>query len=398
MESNNVRRAAYWLTIAVAVAPLISIAATNILFVAALITAIAAYKRFEMPPKLTLPLAVFLALTLFAVVAAGEWRVSFPKVKQLIVFATLPLVFTVFRRDSESLRRLVIAWAAVATASALWSFVQFLTKRQQAIEHRVEFYLYYLGQRATGFMSHWMTFGAEQMIVLLVLVAVLLFGLFQTRRTVLWICAAVIAVSISISFVRSVWLGTAFGTMYLIAVWRPKLLLVLPVIALIGWFAAPRSIRERVMSVYRPRGTVDSNEHRNVTRRTGIEMIKAHPLAGVGPDVVARDFLCYVPADISRPLPEGAYGHLHNVYLQIAAERGIPALVAFLWFIGAALVQIARSAVRVNVMHAGVAVIIAALAEGFFEVNLGDSEVVRMFLTVIAAAFAIVYPEPARDV
>jgi O-antigen ligase len=396
MESRNVLQATYWLTLAVALAPLVSIAATNILFVAALIAALIAYRRLEMPPKLSVPLLVFLVLTLLAVAVAGEWRVSFGKIKQLIVFATLPLMFTVFRREPLAVKRLIFGWALLASASGLWSFVQFFNKRQFAIEHRIDFYLYYVGQRATGFMSHWMTFGAEQMIVVLVVIAALLFGVFQNRRPLLWVCVGVISASIAISFVRSVWIGTAIAAVYLIAAWRPKLLLLLPVVVPLVWFASPRSMRERALSVYQPHGTVDSNEHRNITRRTGVEIVKAHPFIGIGPDVVARDFQSYLPADIPRPLPEGAYGHLHNVYLQLAAERGVPALIAFLWFIAAALIQIARSAKRLGILHGAIAVIIAALAEGFFEVNLGDSEILRMFLTTIGAAFALMLPEPAR--
>ena len=79
---------------------------------------------------------------------------------------------------------------------------------------------------------------------------------------------------------------------------------------------------------------VDSNLHRYVTRRTGIEMIKAHPWFGIGPEMPGKQFQQYLPADIKLPLPEGFYGHLHNVYLQYGAERGIPALLAFLWMIG----------------------------------------------------------------
>jgi O-antigen ligase len=397
MESRNIYRAAYWLTVAAATAPIVSIAATNILFAAALLATLIAYRRLEMPAKLSLPLAIFFALTLVAVAASGEWRVSFPKVKQLIVFATIPLVFTVFRRHRQAVKQLVLAWAFVATASGVWSFVQFLQKRQFALEHRIDFYPFYVGQRATGFMSHWMTFGAEQMIVALAVIAALLFGMFQHRRALLWICVAVICASIALSFVRSVWIGTAVATIYLVAVWRPKLLLLLPVIAPLAWFASPRSVRERAMSVYKPHGTVDSNEHRSITRRTGIAMIKAHPIAGIGPDVVARDFQAYVPTDVARPLPEGSYGHLHNLYLQLAAERGLPALIAFLWFIGAAVVAIAKPAFRNPasraVAHGAVAVTIAALVEGFFEVNLGDSEVLRMFLTTIACAYAFIHPE-----
>ena len=36
------------------------------------------------------------------------------------------------------------------------------------------FYEFYVGSRITGFMSHWMTFGGEEMVVLLLLVSYLL--------------------------------------------------------------------------------------------------------------------------------------------------------------------------------------------------------------------------------
>jgi putative inorganic carbon (HCO3(-)) transporter len=396
-------RAAYWLTFAAAMAPLVSIAATNILFVAAVLAVLAAYRRLEMPPKLWIALVLFIAGTLFAVAMSGEFRIGFPKVKQLIVLATLPLLFTVFRRDRGLIHRLIAGWAVLATASALWSFMQFLMKRQFAVDHRIDFYDYYVGQRVTGFMSHWMTFGAEQMIAVLMLAAALAFGTFRARRVLWWASAAIISVSIALSFARSVWLGTAVAAVYLVAAAKPKLLLLLPAAAAIAWFAAPHAVRQRVISVYKPDSAVDSNEHRSITRRTGTEMIRAHPWVGLGPDVVKRDFDKYVPADIPRPLPVGAYGHLHNVYLQYAAERGVPTLIAFLWFIGAAAVHLVRSAFRMPatdalgraVTHGAFAVTIAALAEGFFEVNLGDSEVLRMFLTVVACGYAITHPKAA---
>ena len=94
------------------------------------------------------------------------------------------------------------------------------------------------------------------------------------------------------------------------------------------------SVRARVISIYQPHGDLDSNLHRNITRRVGIEMIKAHPWFGIGPEMPGKEFDRYLPPDIKQPLPHGFYGHLHNVYLQFGAERGIPALIAFLWMIG----------------------------------------------------------------
>jgi hypothetical protein len=38
-------------------------------------------------------------------------------------------------------------------------------------------------------------------------------------------------------------------------------------------------------------------------------------------------------------------------------------------------------------LHAGIAVVLATMAEGVFEYNLGDSEVLTMFLVVVACGY-----------
>ena len=104
------------------------------------------------------------------------------------------------------------------------------------------------------------------------------------------------------------------------------------------------------------------------------------------------------------PLPTGYYGHLHNVYLQYAAERGLPTLLIFLWLIAKILWDFARalrrklaSAEARFVLHGAIAVIIAILAEGFAEYNLGDSEVLTMFLAVVAFGYVAVEPGDTRN-
>ena len=112
--------------------------------------------------------------------------------------------------------------------------------------------------------------------------------------------------------------------------------------------------------------------------------------------MVGRKFHDYVPIDIPRPLPQGWYGHLHNVYLQYAAERGIFALAAFLWLVGKVLWDALRalrtaSPERRAVLHGCVAAILAVMVGGIFEFNLGDSEVLMLFLAVVALVYV---PEP----
>jgi putative inorganic carbon (hco3(-)) transporter len=103
----------------------------------------------------------------------------------------------------------------------------------------------------------------------------------------------------------------------------------------------------------------------------------------------------YVPADIPRPLPSGWYGHLHNVYLHYAAERGIPAMLMVLWMLLQSLFDFwhglralpAGRSDRKFLLHGAMAVLLATMVAGFFELNLGDSEVLAMFLVVVGCGY-----------
>jgi putative inorganic carbon (HCO3(-)) transporter len=207
------------------------------------------------------------------------------------------------------------------------------------------------------------------MIVLLFLLALLFFSIERRWKAAGWFCAAVLSLSLVLGFTRSIFLlGFPVGLLYLLWFWHK-------------WMVAQ----------------TDSNLHRSITRRTGLEMIRAHPLLGLGPEVMKdpAQFDRYVPADIPRPLPTGWYGHLHNIYIQYAAERGIPTMLAMMWLIGKVLWDFA-SALRGKlaktearfVLHGAIAVILAILAEGLLEYNLGDSEVLTLFLAMIAFCYA----------
>ena len=103
--------------------------------------------------------------------------------------------------------------------------------------------------------------------------------------------------------------------------------------------------------------------------------------------------LNYIPADEPRPLPTGAYVHLHNLYLQYAAERGVPALLFFLWFAGKMLWDFVRALGRKGdrfVLHGAIAVWIAVMTAGWYEFNLGDGEILTLFLAAMGCGYVAV--------
>jgi hypothetical protein len=79
------------------------------------------------------------------------------------------------------------------------------------------------------------------------------------------------------------------------------------------------------------------------------------------------------------------------VPLQIAAERGLPALGLWLWFVGALVVAAWRLfwTGGDRVLAAGALGAVAAmLAAGMFEYNFGDSEFLMLFLVLVTLPFA----------
>ena len=388
-------RAAFYLICGSLISILFSIAASQILLGLALAALLLSSERIRLPP-IKLPLALFFTGTVISWLASGHIHDGTPQIRKFFVFTVLLVVYSTFRKIAE-IRAIALIWAGVTTLSAVRSLFQFAQKYQESQELHRNFYEFYIGQRITGFMSHWMTFGGEEMIVLLFLLALLFFSIERRWKAAGWFCAAVLSLSLVLGFTRSIFLlGFPVGLLYLLWFWHKWMVAAVPVLAVIAFLVAPPALKERVTSIMQPHGQTDSNLHRSITRRTGLEMIRAHPLLGLGPEVMKdpAQFDRYVPADIARPLPTGWYGHLHNIYIQYAAERGIPTMLAMMWLIGKVLWDFA-SALRGKpsstearfVLHGAIAVILAILAEGLLEYNLGDSEVLTLFLAMIAFGY-----------
>jgi len=386
-------RAAFNLTCGSLVSILFSIAVSQILLGLALAALLLSAQPIRLPP-IKLPLVLFMAGTILSLLFSGHMSEGTPQIRKFLVFAILLLVYSTFRTVTE-IRGVVLAWVGVATLSAVRSLFQFWQKYQDAQAAHQHFYDFYVGERITGFMSHWMTFGGEEMIVLLLLASYLFFSTEQRWQATGWFCAAILAISMVLGFTRSIFLlGFPVGLLYLLWFWHRWLVAAAPVVAVIAFLIAPAALKERVTSIVQPHGQMDSNEHRNITRRTGIAIIRAHPFLGLGPEQVKYQFERWVPPDIPKPLPEGWYGHLHNIYLQYAAERGIPTMLFMMWMIGKSLwdffITLRKAPPNAEarfVMHGAIAVILAILAEGFLEYNLGDSEVLTLFLAVVGFGY-----------
>jgi putative inorganic carbon (HCO3(-)) transporter len=394
-------RAARWLTFGSATSIMLSITASQVLLALALAALLLSGEKLRLPP-IKLPLAIFVLLTLAAwVFSPDPWSDGFPQIRKFYVFCSLLVVFSTFR-DMAIVRWLILTWAGIGGLSALRGFVQFAAKIKEAHQAGADFYNYYVTERITGFSSHWNTYAAEEMFALVMLAALLFFGIAMRKRWIWILCATLIAVALYLGETRAVWIATAAASLYLVWFWKRRLVLFAPLVAVIAFAVSPPAMRERFTSMLQPT-RVDSNEFRLIAWNAGIQMIERHPLFGLGPDGPKYHFEEYVPAGTWSSKPPGFYEHLHNIYLQYGAERGIPALLVFLWLMIRIVVDFWRGVCalppgrsdRRYLLHGGIAMVLAIMAEGVAEVNLGTSVVLTMFLVVVACGYLALEKSPA---
>ena len=175
--------------------------------------------------------------------------------------------------------------------------------------------------------------------------------------------------ALAFTFTRSAWIGACCGVALLFVLRDFRLLALLPVAAGLFIVLAPPNLSTRIYSTFSL--TDPSNADRVAMMKSGVRIIKDHPLTGVGPDMIIEVYPDYRDATAINALNP----HLHNIPLQIAAERGLPALLVWLWFI----VVLVRDLIKrkhggfPSLANGALAAVVAMLTAGMFEYNFGDS-------------------------
>jgi putative inorganic carbon (HCO3(-)) transporter len=307
-------------------------------------------------------------------IAVDPWT-SLIDLKQLVLFLIVPMVMRLLRGNRAMTAINVII--AIGAAAALVAVVQ------SSI-----FGFDNLGNRPMGSLSHYMTYSGVIMLVLGAAVARILF--YPDQRIWPGVAIPALVAALAMTLTRNAYIGAAAAVLVLLAARNVKLLLLIPAAALLFIVAAPPGeVRNRVTSVTDLQDP--SNRDRVQMLQMGADIVADYPVFGVGPEMIGRVYGRYL-----RPDPVHTYNpHLHNVPMQIAAERGLPALALWLLFVGLAAwdlrVQLRHGPARA-IAGAGLAAVVAMLAAGLFEYNFGDSEFLMLFLCLITLPFAARLP------
>lgn len=321
-------------------------------------------------PRFFWPLVVLAALTLISAAFSPEPAASFVDSRQLLLLLIVPITYRLVSGHRGATMITVIV--TVGAASAAFGIFQYGILRYD-----------HLGMRPRGTLGHYMTYSGLLMLVICAALARVLFA----PRDRIWAALVMpaLAVAVAVTFTRSAWVGVCVAAALLLTLKDFRLLALLPLVGVIFFVAAPASITARFDSMFNM--TDPTSRDRVAMLRAGQHMIRDHPLVGVGPQMVQRVYPEYRDRDAVEPINP----HLHNVPMQIAAERGLPALAAWLWFVVLVvldLFRVFRTGRHRVLAAAGLGAMAAMVTAGMFEHNFGDSEFLMLLLLLITLPFA----------
>jgi O-antigen ligase len=251
--------------------------------------------------------------------------------------------------------------------------------------------------RATGFYNHWVTYSE-----VLQLIASLALGLFlalKQKRTLTGVLLVVavlgLVFALGMTVTRASWIGFAVSVvaMLLLSASRRTILIV-------GACAIPLVLasvillqQKRSISFFDKKD--QSTSWREMVWREGFQLLISNPrhiVVGVGMDSIKGHWREWGLFDNGRQ----PIGHMHSNLLQIALERGLPALIVWLILIGVYLRMLWRITRREGFDDFARGVALGALGGvlGFFtsglvHYNWGDSEVVTLFYFIMGLCLVV---------
>lgn len=360
----------------------LSIAAMNIAYGAAvLLWAIRMLSRRQHDiPRTPLDpfFLAFIAAEAIATLFAFDKQQSLLYMYRRVTLLPVLYVLLAHTRSPRLLRLLVGTLLTSMLFVSLWSL-------RDIVVHFDEFLLF---RRRLQDFQMYMTAGGMMMFGMLLLLPFTIHP--RTPRTIRWLALGSlmpIGVNLLFTFTRSSWLGFLAGAI-VIGVTRARNIF-LPLIAtlIVVVLIASPAMRGRMASTFDP--SHPNNIGRLQMWTTGVKILLAHPIVGVGDIGIEKVWRDYAPSDWEPA------GHLHNNLLMWAVTMGGVGLVALVALFVRIWQVVARIEKRLHHDWFGGSLALGALAalagfhvNGLFEWNFGDAEIITIVWAIIGFTLA----------
>jgi O-antigen ligase len=154
------------------------------------------------------------------------------------------------------------------------------------------------------------------------------------KKIIFIFLSLIIFLGIVLTYSRPTLLAIYISLFFLGAVERKKILIIfLIALTLISPFLLPKSVKEWAKQVeYNPLRFM-CNDDRIAIYRNSLNMIKAHPIIGIGANTFMKNYRKYKESPEYRNIVTSDYLYAHNNFLHMAGEIGLVGLGIFFWFL-----------------------------------------------------------------
>jgi putative inorganic carbon (HCO3(-)) transporter len=231
-------------------------------------------------------------------------------------------------------------------------------------------------------------------------------ALFSTRlklKAIFLVAAVIGGIGAYLTFSRGALLGIIVAAVFLVFINKNKLMISLLIVMLLAFpFVIPKSVKDWAKSVnYNPVIMLTCQTRLSIYRNT-LNMIRQHPLLGVGINTFSRNYGKYRLAEVEDDFKTADGYYAHNNFLHMAGETGLPSLAVFLAFLAVVFGSIWRSFKKISEPFlracsvSVLAALIAYLINGFTETNLYYSRIVMIFWFLVGLGLALSRLEDKR--
>jgi O-antigen ligase len=317
-RADRLRGVAFVFLVLCAASSLLSVAISQIALGASLLVFLIGCAGGDRPLRTGLewPTLLFMGWALLMIPFSDDPLDSLLHARRFYLFSALWLAATLV--DSE--RRRLIMFVAVVLAAAVNGGYSVLTEVLQPQEYNSRIHMV---QNST-MTGAWLLMAAA-----LVIVALLMRVQSRRWRSVLVLALMPVLAAVLFSQTRSAWLGLLGGVVIIFWLTHKRYLVILAAILITATILAPDHFKDRTRSIFT--NTHSTNSQRVQLWKAGLDLIKAHPLTGVG-DRNLSDLTPPVYKNDANQEPV-YLRHLHQNQIMMATIWGIPGLILGMWFL-----------------------------------------------------------------
>jgi O-antigen ligase len=324
----------YWSMIAIPFVASFSFAAVNI-FIAFMIFAFIVKKIITKDAKIVktpinLPFAFLIGIAILSFVNSVDIRASVRGITSLLKYGFLILIIAGEIKDRKHLIRIITAILLGLLLASLDGVYQLI--------FGVDFFRHLPYDSAIGLIRlnatfpYTNTFAGHLALFLPGCVPLLFYYLKGKKQVTLGIITLLGFVCLIFTFSRSAIFGVWLVLFLMGLIRKDKFIIFIVLLALIiAPFLVPKNIKSWAK-------TTDSiwgfllNKERPIIYEASLNMIKRHPVVGVGVNTYCLNYQKYKLRDTSEETANTMW-YAHNNFLQMASEIGVIGLIIFLWLL-----------------------------------------------------------------